>query len=292
MQELIYYFTHLAIIIGIYAILALGLNLVVGYTGLLSVMHAAFYGVGAYATALLMTQLGFNFFIATGLSVVIAIVLSFAIGLVLSRFDGDYYALGSLGFGVILYSVFLSWRGVTRGALGIPQIPKPELFGFEFSQITVFLLLVVVLAAGVYLCSRFVTRSSFGRVLMAIREDERAIQVFGYNTLYFKLTVFVIGAGIAAIAGALFASYITYINPSSFTAMESIYLLSIIILGGLASLRGSVLGAVFLVVLFEGLRHIGLSSDMAAHMREALYGVILVALMLYRPQGLVGKYKL
>ena len=292
MQELIYYFTHLLIIVSIYAILALGLNLVVGYTGLLSVMHAGFYGIGAYAAALLMTQLGFNFFIATIASVLIAIVASIGIGLILSKFDGDYYALGSLGFGVILYSVFLSWKGLTRGALGIPQIPKPVLFGFELSHSTVFLLLVLVLLAGVYLFSRFVTRSSFGRVLASIREDERAVQVFGYNTLYFKLTVFVIGAAIAAIAGSLFASYITYINPSSFTAMESVYLLSIIILGGLASLRGSILGAAFLVLLFEGLRHIGLSSDMAAHIREVLYGLILILLMLYRPQGLVGKYKL
>ena len=292
MQELIYYFTHLAIIISIYAILALGLNLVVGYTGLLSVMHAAFYGIGAYAVALLMTQLGLNFFLAIGVSVLVAVVVSFVVGLVLSKLEGDYYALGSLGFGVILYSVFLSWKGLTRGALGIPHIPKPVLFGFEFSHITMFLLLVLVLLVGVYLFSRFVARSSFGRVLTAIREDERAIQVFGYHTLYFKLVVFVIGAAMAAIAGSLFASYITYINPSSFTAMESVYLLSIIILGGLASLRGSVLGAIFLVLLFEGLRHIGLSGDMAAHIREALFGLVLVLLMLYRPQGLVGKYTL
>lgn len=292
MQELIYYFTHLLIMVSLYAILALGLNLVVGYTGLLSVMHAAFYGVGAYAAALFMTQLGVTFFVAIVLSVLIAVVLSLGIGLVLSRFDGDYYALGSLGFGVILYSVFLSWKGLTRGALGIPHIPKPVLFGFEFSQITVFLVLVLVVLAGVYLFSRFVVRSSFGRVLMAIREDERAIQAFGYNTLYFKLAVSVLAAAIAAVAGSLFASYITYINPSSFTAMESVYLLSVIILGGLASLRGSVFGALSLVLLFEGLRYVGLSGEMAAHTREVLYGVILIVLMLYRPQGLVGKYKL
>ena len=278
--------------VSIYAILALGLNLVVGYTGLLSVMHSAFYGVGAYASALFMTQLGITFFVAIVLSVLVAIVISLGVGLVLSRFDGDYYALGSLGVGVILYSVFLSWKGLTRGSLGIPQIPKPVLFGFEFSQITVFCVLVLVVLVGVYLFSRFVVRSSFGKVLMAIREDERAIQVFGYNTLYFKLVVSVLGAAIAAIAGSLFASYITYINPSSFTAMESVYLLSIIILGGLASLRGSLLGALSLILLFEGLRYIGLSGEIAAHVREVLYGVILIVLMLYRPRGLVGNYTL
>ena len=292
MQELAYYLTHLLILVSLYTILALGLNLVVGYTGLLSVMHSAFYGIGAYASALFMTQMGITFFVALVLSVLIAIVISLGIGLVLSRLDGDYYALGSLGFGVIIYSVFLSWKGLTRGALGIPQIPKPVLFGFEFSQIIPFLLLVLLVLLCVYLFSRFIVHSSFGRVLMAIREDEQAIQAFGYNTLYFKLTVSVIAAAIAAAAGSLFASYVTYINPSSFTAMESVYLLSVVILGGLASLRGSFVGALVLVLLFEGLRHIGLSGEMAAHVREVFYGVILIVLMFCRPQGLVGRYTL
>ena len=127
----------------------------VGYTGLLSVMHAAFYGIGAYAVALLMTQLGLNFFLAIGVSVLVAVAVSFVVGLVLSKLEGDCYALGSLGFGVILYSVFLSWKGLTRGALGIPHIPKPVLFGFEFSHITMFLVLVLVLLVGVYLFSPF-----------------------------------------------------------------------------------------------------------------------------------------
>ena len=143
-----------------------------------------------------------------------------------------------------------------------------------------------------YFLCRFIATSSFGRALKAIREDEDAIKVFGYNTPHFKLVIFVISAMIAAVAGSLFASYITFIDPSTFTINESIFILAIIILGGLASLRGSVLGALFLILLPELLRFVGFPSDIAAQMRQVVYGVILILLMLYRPQGLVGEYKL
>src|SRR5882672_1730585 len=127
------YFIHLAILICIYAILALSLNLVVGYTGLLSVAEAAFYGIGAYVTALLLVGAGFNFFLAMLVGILISGLAALLIGLVLSRFDGDYYALASLGFSVIAYSIFLNWQSLTRGPLGIPGIPKPNLFGFIVS---------------------------------------------------------------------------------------------------------------------------------------------------------------
>ena len=128
------YLIHLTILICIYAILGLSLNLVIGYTGLLSVAQAAFYGIGAYVTALLLVNSGWNFFTAMIAGMVIAGAIALLIGLVLSKFDGDYYALASLGFGVILYSVFLNWQSVTNGPLGIPGIPRPNLFGFIFSD--------------------------------------------------------------------------------------------------------------------------------------------------------------
>ena len=134
--------------------------------------------------------------------------------------------------------------------------------------------------------------SSFGRVLKAIREDEGAIQVFGYKTLYYKLTVFVLAAMMASLAGSLFASYITFIDPTQFVLFESIFILAIIILGGLANLKGSILGALFLIVLPEILRFVGFPVDIAAQMRQVVYGFLLIILMLYRPQGLLGEYKL
>ncbi len=286
------YLIHLAILICIYGILGLSLNLIVGYAGLLSITQAAFYGIGAYVTAILLTTTGMNFFVALILGMVITAVLSLAIGFVLSKFKDDYYALGSFGFNVIIYSIFLNWQSLTRGPLGIPGIPRPSLFGFTFSDNLSFLILAIVLGLLVYGVCVFVTRSSFGRVLKAIREDEEAIRVFGYHTLWYKLGIFVIGAVLASIAGALFASYITFIDPSTFTLNESIFLLAIVILGGLANNKGAVIGAVCLILLPEILRFVGFPSDIAAQMRQVVYGVILILLMLYRPQGLIGEYRL
>ncbi|HEY4524593.1 MAG TPA: branched-chain amino acid ABC transporter permease [Candidatus Paceibacterota bacterium] len=286
------YLIHLAILVGIYAILGVSLNLVVGFTGLLSVTQAAFYGLGAYTTALLLVNFGVNFFLAAIIGMILTAMISFLIGLVLSRFRGDYYALGSFSFNIIIYSVFLNWQAVTRGPLGIPGVARPSLFGLTFSSNFSFLLLTLSLLLLTFLFTRWLTVSSFGRVLKAIREDETALQVFGYRPIHYKLVIFVIGAALAALAGALFASYITFIDPSSFVLFESIFILAIIILGGLANLKGSVLGALFLILLPEALRFVGFPSDVAAQMRQVVYGLILVFLMLYRPQGLMGEYKL
>ena len=286
------YLIHLAILVGIYASLGLSLNLIVGFTGLLSVTQAAFYGLGAYVTAILLVSFGWNFFLAMIVGMIVTAIASVLIGLVLSRFKGDYYALGSFGFNIILYSVFLNWQAVTRGPLGIPGIPRPSFFGFTFSSNFSFLLLTFIFLLLTFFVSRWLTTTSFGRVLKAIREDEEAIQVFGYRTIHYKLTIFVVSAMMAAVAGALFASYITFIDPSSFVLFESIFILAIIILGGLANLKGSVLGALFLILLPEALRFVGFPSDIAAQMRQVVYGLILVILMLYRPQGLMGEYKL
>jgi branched-chain amino acid transport system permease protein len=286
------YLIHLAILICIYAMLGLSLNLVVGYTGLLSVAEAAFYGIGAYVTALLLVNSGWNFFLALLVGMVASGVVALVIGLVLSKFDGDYYALASLGLGVIIYSVFLNWQSVTGGPLGIPGIPRPALFGFAFSDNLSFLILALVFVALIYFVSRFIVNSSFGRVLKTIREDEKAVQVFGYKTLNYKLVIFVIGAMMASVAGSFYAAYITYIDPTTFTVDASIFMIAIIILGGLASLRGSLIGAVFLILLPEFLRFVGFPDEIAAQMRQAVYGLLLILLMLYRPQGLVGEYKL
>lgn len=286
------YLINLTIFFAIYAILGISLNLVVGYTGLLSVAEAAFYGVGAYVTAILLTHFGINFFVALIISVFISAFSALIIGIVLSKFSGDYYAIGSLGFNVIMLGIFLNWQDLTNGSLGISGITKPSLFGISFSSNFTFLILSLLFLLVSYLVSRLIINSAFGKVLKAIREDEKAIQIFGYNTIHYKLAIFMIGAGLAAIAGSLYASYITYIDPTSFTLTTSIFILAIIILGGLANLRGSILGALFLILLPELLRFVGFPDAIAAQIRQAIYGLILVGLMLYRPQGLIGEYKL
>jgi branched-chain amino acid transport system permease protein len=286
------YFIHLGILVSIYAILGLSLNLVVGYTGLLSVTHAGFYGIGAYTTAILMTSYGINFFLSIIIGMVISAIIALIIGYVLSKFDGDYFALGSFGFNIIIFSILLNWQGLTRGSLGIPGINRPDAFGFIFSNNISFLILAVIFAMIIYFISRFIVNSSFGRVLKAIRENEKVLQVFGYKTHHYKLAIFVIGAMLASVAGSLFASYLTFIDPSSFSLNESIFILSIIIFGGLANNRGAILGAAFLILLPEALRFVGFPTDVAAQMRQLLYGLILVFLMLYRPHGLLGRYRI
>jgi len=286
------YFIHLSVIVGIYAILGLSLNLVVGYSGLLSLAHAAFYGVGAYASAILLDRTNLPFLAIVPIAMLISMLVSLFIGVVLSRFRGDYYALASLGFSVIMYGIFLNWRSLTGGAFGMFAIPKPEIFGYKFLVGEPYAFLVLLAVIFTYLICYFITNSSFGRILRAVREDEQALQVFGYKTHLYKLTIFAISAGLAALAGVLYGSYISYIDPGQFDDMASVYAIVIVILGGLASLNGSILGAAFFVLPPEFLRFLGLPDDIAAHMRQAIYGLGLILLMFYRPQGILGKFRL
>jgi len=286
------YFIHIGILFFIYAILAISLNLVVGYTGLLSLAHAAFFGIGAYATAILLTEYDINFFVSAGIGMGLAGLASLFIGVVLSKFKDDYYALASLGFNVIVCSFFINLDNITGGVIGIPGIRKPSLFGLEIHSNLAYLLLSLIFFVGIFFISRFIVQSSFGRTLRAIRDDENALAVFGYKVLNFKLVIFIISAMTAAIAGSLFASHITYIDPSIFTITESVFILTIIILGGLSSLKGSLLGALFLILLPEYLRILGLPNDTAAQVRQIIYGLVLIFLMLYRPKGLIGEYEM
>jgi len=286
------YFIHLATIIGVWAILAVSLELVVGYAGLPSLAQIAFCGIGAYTVAVLSTVCGANFFVSILAAMLAAGVASFLIGIVLNKFRGDYYALGSLGFNVIIFSVFLNWDEVTNGPLGISGIFRPEFFGIDFYGGISFLILILLVLGIVFVISQFIVNSSFGRVLKAIREDEEVIQAFGYNTSFFKSVIFIISAAMAGAAGGLFASYYTFIDPTSFRMMQSVFVLAIIILGGLANLYGAIAGSAFLIILPEILRFSGFPTDTAAQMQQLVYGLILVLLMLFRPQGLIGEYKL
>lgn len=284
------YLLHVLILFSIYGILAVSLNLVVGYTGLLSIAHAAFYGIGAYVVAGLLTSFTMNFFLAALVGVLVAMSVGFLVGIVFSKFKGDYYALATLGFCGIVFSIFLNWDAVTNGSLGISGVLRPSLFGFTFSSHFSFFILALIFLAVVYGISHSITASSFGRVLRAIREDEQVVQVFGYRTNHFKLIIFVISAGMAALAGSLYASYITFIDPLSFTIMESIFILVIIIFGGLSDTRGALLGALLLVLLLETLRFVGFPVAAAAQMRQVFYGLVLIGLMLWRPRGILGNY--
>jgi branched-chain amino acid transport system permease protein len=286
------YLFHIGIVVAIYVILGLTLNLVVGYTGLLSLSHASFFGIGAYVTAIATTQYGMNFFVSLPIGIVIAGLTGLLIAALLSRLRDEQYALASFGCNTIIFSIFLGWPALTGGPLGITGISKPELFGFIFDSKVSFFILCAAIAVVVYGIVFLISRSSFGRTLQAIRDDEHVARLLGHNTPLHTLVIFSLTAGIAAVAGSLFASYVSYIEPGQFDIMESIFILAIVILGGMANICGTVLGALLLVVLPELIRFIGFSAESGGHLRLLIFGLSLVVLMLFRPQGLIGRYRL
>ncbi|MCL2017269.1 MAG: branched-chain amino acid ABC transporter permease [Alphaproteobacteria bacterium] len=286
------YLLNLGILFCIYGILALSLNLTVGMAGLLSLAHAAFYGIGAYAAALGMTALGMNFFVSLALGAVINISAAGIVGKILSRWKGDYYAIVSAGLSIIVFSILLNWKGLTRGPLGIFGIPKPVIFGYAIESNTVFLVLCLIVLAIVFVLYQWLDHSTFGRAAKAVREDEQLASVLGYNPPRIKSILLCLSAIIAGVAGGLFASYIAFIDPSTFHIKEGIFLFTIIIIGGLASSRGSVLGALVLLSLPEVLRFIGLPYEIAAQMQQIIYGAALVLMMVFKPKGFLGKYRI
>lgn len=270
--------------------LAASLNLVVGYTGILSIGHAAFYGVGAYTAALMSLHFQTPFLVNIFCAALTCVALGVLVGGPTLRLRNDDFVIASFAFQVITFNVLNNWLAVTGGPMGLPGIPKPVIFGWQVSSHWGFLVLTGLLCMGTFwVCSRIIS-SPFGRVLKAVREDEVFARAAGKNVAAYKVLVFAIGAAMAGVAGVLYAHYISFIDPTSFTVMESIFIISIVIIGGAGSFWGPVVGAVVLVTLPEILRFIGLPSSVAANIRQILYGGLLVVFMMLRPQGLMGKY--
>jgi len=281
------YLLHILIIAGIYIILTLSLNLIVGYTGLPALGHAAFSCIGAYTSSLLALNMGMSPWIGLLIGACVAAFSGVVIGYPAVRLKGDYLALATFGLGVIVYSIAKNWVSLTRGPMGLPGIPGFSILGFGLSEIWSYLLLVSVFVILTIFVIKRIVSSPFGRILKSIREDEIASESLGKDTTKYKLLVFIIGAFFAGIAGSLYAHYITFIDP----VMEAITILLMVIFGGMGSISGSVVGAVILVVLPELLRFIGMPSSIAAPMRQMIYGLLLVVLMVKRPQGIMGAYR-
>ncbi len=279
---------HTLIMSGIYIMLTSSLNLVAGYTGLFSFCHGAFYGIGAYAGALVAVKLGFPFWAEVLVAACVAGIGGLVIGFPALRVRGGYLALATYGFAVIIFTVLNNWDALTRGPLGIRGIPHANLFGLVFNSLWSFTLLVGFFVFITLLCLWRLTESSFGKVLLSIREDETAALAIGKNIARFKLTAFIIGAFFAGIAGTLYAHYVRYIDPTAFKAQESFLVYSMVIFGGRGSLSGSVLAALILVCLPEALRFLGLPSFYAAQLRQMIYGALVVVIVIYRPHGILG----
>ncbi len=285
------YLLHILILIGIYTILSVSLNMLVGYTGILSIAHAAFYGVGAYVAALMALNFHTPFLLNLFLAVVASGIFGALVGIPSLRLRDDYFVIATFAFQIITFSILNNLVNFTGGPLGLPGIPQPNIFGFEITTHIEFLILVLILAGFTFWISNKIVKSPFGRLLKAIREDEVFVRAAGRNISDAKVKVFVISASLASLGGVIYATYITYIDPTSFTIMESIFIISIVIIGGSANLKGSIVGAIVLVALPELLRFVGLPNSIAANIRQILYGALLIIFMLWRPQGFLGEYK-
>jgi branched-chain amino acid transport system permease protein len=275
------YVLHVAILSALYVILTLSLNLVTGFCGQFSLGHAGFYGIGAYTAALLAVHYQSPFLLNLAAAAVTAGITGFLIGLPTLRLGGIYLAMATLGFGEIIHLLLLNWLALTRGPLGIPAIPGPTLFGLDLGtaagQYYVALALALLTTVAV---SRLVD-SRFGEAIQAIREDEIAAEAMGVPTTRLKVLTFTISAAIAGVAGGFFAHYASFVSPASFTLVESILVLSLLVFGGMGSVEGSILAAVLLTVAPEAFRFL-------AEYRMVIYGVILLGLIVFRPQGLLG----
>ncbi len=271
----------------IYVILGLGLNIVVGLAGLLDLGYVAFYAVGAYFYALLNHHFGFSFWLALPLGALLAACCGIILGFPVLRLRGDYLAIVTLGFGEIIRLVLENYDKLFFGPSGIAGIDKPGFFGIEVMQKSVshsIVYIYFITLALVILTIFFVSRlknSRIGRAWIALREDEIACQAMGINRTRTKLAAFSLGATWAGMAGVTFAAKTTFINPASFTFMESAIILSIVVLGGMGSILGVILGAFFLVLLPEYLREIG-------DYRMLAFGASMVLMMVFRPQGLIS----
>ncbi|HDI60191.1 MAG TPA: branched-chain amino acid ABC transporter permease [Desulfobacteraceae bacterium] len=270
-----------------YIMLGLGLNIVVGVAGLLDLGYVAFYAVGAYTYALLNYHFGLNFWVCLPIGAALGALFGILLGFPVLRLRGDYLAIVTLGFGEIIRLILENWNEFSFGPSGISNIPRPGFFGVEFSLLAhtryIYFLVVLITIFTIFMVNRL-QNSRIGRAWLALREDEIACQAMGVDKVRTKLTAFALGATWAGLAGVIFAAKTTFINPASFTLWESINILCIVVLGGMGSIVGVILGALVLVLLPEYLRAF-------AEYRILTFGCVLVLMMVFRPGGIVSNVR-
>ena len=279
------YQTNIMITALLYVILGLGLNIVIGLAGLLDLGYVAFYAVGAYSYALLNYHFGLGFWTVLPIGAALGALFGILLGFPVLRLRGDFLAIVTLGFGEIIRLILENWNAFSFGPSGIANIPRPGLFGIELSlqqNITYLYFLMIALTIFTIFVVNRLQASRIGRAWIALREDEIACQAMGIDKTKTKLTAFALGATWAGMGGVMFAAKTTFINPASFTIWESIIILCVVVLGGMGSILGVILGALFLVLLPEYLRAF-------SEYRMLIFGAILVLMMVFRPGGLISK---
>lgn len=272
---------------GIYAIVAIGLGLLLGYAGQISLGQAAFYGVGAYTTAILTTKYGLDPWLSLPISIILPALLAFIMGYTMSRLSGYYLAMATLAFGIIIYNLLMEMKTITNGASGLYGVPIIQLFGFQMTQGLPYYFFVWSFAIIVIIFSLNIVHSRFGRALRSIHASEVAATSMGVNTGKFKMHVFVLSAVYAGLAGWLFAHMSYSISPGSFSLNSSILFLIMVVLGGSTNIWGGVLGAILvkginIIVHALGERFPFITSDF----EHVIYGAILVVVVIFMPKGL------
>ena len=274
---------------AIYVVLGLSTNLLVGIAGIFSVSQAAVFGVGAYIVSYLLMHEIMGFVPALVIAAAFCVALNILVTLPALRVAGDYFVVTSFGIQLLATAVFINWTAGTGGANGLPGIPPPDLFGIALETSDVMAALCV--GAMVLGCLAFwlLMRAPFGRLLRAIREDELAVAAAGKNVLIAKVSAAAVAGAFAGLSGGLYATFLSFIDPQSFDLDASIFLLTMVVVGGARTLTGSVLGPFLLLALPQLLALIDIPTTIAAAARQLIYGVLLIAFMLFRPQGLAGE---
>lgn len=280
------YLIHLAILICLYAILAQAFNLSFGLGGLFNLAHVASFALGAYTTGIASTELGSGFFSCVLMSVLVAALFSLLLGAIALRLSDDYFAIGTLAFASIVSALLINWKSFTRGVLGISGIPRPSFWDISFDQNFNFLILIFFFACLSNVLLYLVFASPFGRLLKAQAESVHACLSLGRDVRAIKVASFAIASGFAGLAGAFFAYYLNYIDPSSFALREMVFILTIVLVGKPGSFWGCLSATIFLVVLPEPLRFIDIPSHILGPMRQLIYASILFFVILLRRDSL------
>lgn len=284
------YLIHLLTLIGIYLILAISLQLTVGFTGMFNFGHIGFFAIGAYTSALLSIN-GVPFIACLVMAGLISALSGLLLIPLIIKLRGDYLALATMGFSFLVYALTMNLE-LTGGVLGIPGIPKAVILGIHFSDGPSFLALTTAIATASYFILQRITESPFGKVLESIRDNEIASRCIGKNALKMKVYALTISVFFAGIAGSLYAHYTTFIEPTSFTLLQLIPLLCIVIIGGFASLRGTLVATLILVILPEPMRFLGFSTSILGPARQIIYALVLLIMLIFRPRGIGGKVEI
>ena len=275
------YFLQVTNLAMIFAVMTLSLNILSGCTGLMSVGHIAFYGIGAYTSAILTTEYGVPVFLGFLMAGVVSALGSLLLGLPTMRLRGMYFAVATLAFGEVVYQLIVNLVDLTGGTRGITGIPSPEIFGMIIRRPGHYYYLCFVILILTIICCRNLINSRPGRAMLAIRENDIAAEAMGVNIVWYKLVSFMVSAFFAGVAGALYAHQVRYISPETFASAESSAVLAMMVVGGIGSISGAVLGGMGLTVLPEFLRGFG-------NVRLVVYGAAVVSIIIFAPKGLGG----